>query len=244
MYRYRFVSCLTLAILAGLGTALAGGNKGVSSASLERILGQDAGFLKDALAKGALDKKTGRKVKTAALLLAATAQELGQGSHRDLALELLKAVDADQLAKAKELAPKLAAKVSAAGKLNPVPFPKHLDFDGVMRAFSSERVGGFSLEKELEDLVELKGAVSNDQADKVAGLAAKTFIIARLAEAYVPEQDEGANKTKKNWLKFAGQMQTEAVGLATAAQAKNDTAISAAANKLSATCVGCHDIFR
>ena len=68
---------------------------------------------------------------------------------------------------------------------------KIVGLDMVMRMFSSERVGGFALEKAIEDLVESKGPLEAEARENVEVVANKVAMMGVLAQAFPPEKDEG-----------------------------------------------------
>jgi hypothetical protein len=243
-----------LSLLALGLTMIAWAQPQASPADVAKLISQDAKYIQDTLAKPTVDKKSQRRVRIAAMLIAQYAQgglakdnpkNASLATLRDKALGIIKAVDADKLADAKKLADALSPDIKAEGVVNVdfVPLNKSLEFEAVMRAFSSERVGGFGLENQLEELVELKGPVDAEKAEKIQTLALKVAQIAHLAHAYVPEKDDG-KKTKKAWLEDAKEMQAAAMALAEAGKGKQDVAIAKAAQNLSGTCIKCHDIFR
>ncbi len=252
MFLPRRIAMASLVLFLGLGClVLAGGGSSVPPAELTRLIEQDAKFLQDTLAKSKLDKKTGRKIKGTALMVAAYAQvgmskdnAPAMATLRDTALKLIKAADADDLSEAKKLAAALSASPKADAAANPAPvaFNAHLELELVMRQFSSERIGGFGMEGELETLVEMKGAAAGAQKDKVLALANKITVIADVARFYPPEKDEPKGKTKANWLGFTDSLRTQAQALADAARTGKD--IGTAADNLSKACTKCHDVFR
>jgi hypothetical protein len=215
----------------------------------ERLVTQDAKYIQATLVKNKIDKKTARKVKATALMIAQYAQINMNGSNakematlRDTALKLLQAVESKNVAEAKKLAEALKPDIpAAAAKTDKVPLSPHLEFEYVMRQFSGERIGGFGLEKELEDLVDIKGPVAGEKQQKVIDIAHKIATIGSLAQIYPPEKDEG-KKTKKAWAVLAKQMREQALALAETARMGKE--VSIAANALSASCTRCHDVFR
>ena len=163
---------------------------------------------------------------------------------RDHALKLMQAAEAGKAEEAKKLAPMIKVDVApdSSAKAGPVALEKELDLESVMRIFSSEKQGGFGLEKVLEDLAEAK---THDAAamDKAVLLGLKVGMIGKAAQAYAPAGDQG-KKTKKAWQDISLEMQTNAGELAAAADAKKNADVGKLAAKLAATCVKCHDIFR
>ncbi len=214
------------------------------------LVNPDAKFIQDTLAKDIPDKKTARKVKIAALMIAHYAQSgmtkdnaKAMATLRDKALQIIKVVD-EKPAEAKTLAAALSAKPKAEGnpKTEKIPLHTHLDLELVMRNFSSKEIGGFGLEKELDALIDFKGPLTAEQQQKILLLAGKIVMIANLAQEYIPEKDEPKGKTRKNWQIFASGLRDTATGLVEAARKKGDVAETATAVSLS--CVKCHDVFK
>jgi Cytochrome C' len=163
---------------------------------------------------------------------------------RDQALRVMKAAQAGKADETKKLAADLTPDIKSdpASKPGALALEKQLDLETLMRIFSGEKVGGFGMEKSLEDLVDAKG-LDATQLDKAHLLGQKISLIAKVAHAYAPASDQG-KKTKKAWNMLAAEMQNNAGELASAAQAKKEGDIGKIANKLSETCNKCHEIFR
>jgi hypothetical protein len=240
--------------LAYLAVADTDGTPILPPSEFKRLVTQEAKFVQDVLAKGfdAKDKKGPRKVRAAAFMIAAYAQNsmtkenaAKMASLRDAALKIVSAVDEGKLDDAKKLAAGLSAepKADPAAKTAAVALQKSLEFDVLMRIFSSERIGGFGLEGELDELPNVKGWTP-DQLDKLTGFAYKLAVVGEVAHAYVPEKDEGGQKTRKNWNAYSGQLRDASLSLATAAKGKKDSDINAALGKVAASCKKCHDVFR
>jgi hypothetical protein len=80
--------------------------------------------------------------------------------------------------------------------------------------------------------------VGSGDAGPVMNLAQQAAQIAVRIKGF----DVGENQ--EAWQEFAGEMQRSAVLLAQAAQQNNSFAMLAAARRLDATCVQCHEVFR
>jgi len=217
----------------------------------QRIMDADADFIKSLTAKGELGRKTERQLTSSAAVLAATADTSMTADNtpqmatlRDTAIALIDAVDKKDAAKVKELAGLLSSKIKANPAADPKnsPWPKAVKFDHVMRAYSSDRVGGLGLEAKIEALLEEKGPLSADKQKEVLEVAYKSAAIAKIAESYKPASDEGMGFNPANWLKFSEQFRKNSLALADAAKSNGN--VAAAAEKLSASCVACHDVFR
>jgi hypothetical protein len=188
-------------------------------------------------------------VRMAAFMIAVYAQNAkdnlsAMATLRDQAFKVMKAAEGGKADETKKLAAMLGPNIKPdpAAKTAPVALEKQLDLESVMRMFSGEKVGGFGMEKALEDLIDAKG-LDAGQLEKSALLGQKISMIAKVAQAYGPESDQG-KKTKKLWSELAVEMHIEASELAAAARANKDADIGKFANKLTVTCTKCHDIFR
>src|SRR5437868_8308750 len=140
-----------LAVMTGRGQGT------LPAADLPRLIGQEIKHIEAELAKPNFLKKGQKRVRMAAFMIAAYAQD-AQGNTpsmatlRDRALEVMKAAETGKAAETKKLAATLSAdiKPDPAAKTAPVPLAKQLDLETVMRMFSGDKVGGFGMEKALE----------------------------------------------------------------------------------------------
>jgi Cytochrome C' len=229
---------------------------GPAPKDLDDLVAQDADFIKTTLAKPNLekDKKSQRKMRLAALMIAQTAQSgIGMGNPRngnlatvrDQALALRKAVEDGKFDDAKKLAETLSlvAPVNKAAKIDPAALEKLEDFENVMSQFSSVRLGGFGMEDYLDELTMLKNNPNDGDAKKIQIFSKKLAMIGTLAQSHTPAMLGGA-KTLERWKGFGKDMYTDSVELAKVAEGKKAAAISKAAVKVADTCKRCHDIFR
>jgi hypothetical protein len=261
MRRVQRFAAAAAALLLGLGVLAAGGAAQVGDGKVvlaegerNQLIAHDTKVIQEALAKDTLDPKTTRKLKATALMVAAYAQGAldtprakEMAALRDTALKLLQALENKNVDEAKKLAPALAPALTPAAKADPgapVPLHKLLPLELLMRQFSGERVGGYKMEAELEELAESKEALTAAQLEKLLPLANKVVVIGRLARAYDPPKTEEAQQTRKNWERFAEQMETAAAAVATAARARQADAARAAVVRLNDTCTACHKVFR
>jgi hypothetical protein len=238
-----------------LGAALVLGSRGVSGGGpadqaappkeeLAKLVTQDIGAVRATLAKGRLDKRSARKAKAAAFMVALYADSAGLPELRASALKVVQLIEEKKGKEAVQLAAKLAPDAKPGGKGPAVAWEKQLDFDDLMHQFSSAGLGGFGLEKELGDLIEGKDELTAAQLEAVRLLAAKMAMIGRVVDAYAAERNQGGMKTKENWLMFSAQFRKESLGLIQAARSKDQAATRAALEKVSTTCTKCHDVFR
>jgi hypothetical protein len=237
------------AVVLGLFLVTSRGEGPVPAADVAKLVNLEIKNIEAELAKPSFLKKGQKRVRMAAFMIAVYAQNArdnapAMATLRDQALKVMKAAETGKADQTKKLAATLSPdiKPDPASKSAAVPLNEQLDLETVMRMFSSDKVGGFGMEKALEDLVEAKG-LDAGQLAKTALLGQKVSMIGRLAQAYGPKTDQG-NKTKKLWKELAGEMQAEASELAAAATANKGAEVSKIANKLTATCTKCHDIFR
>lgn len=87
-----------------------------------------------------------------------------------------------------------------------------------------------------------KAAVTKDSEPLVA-MAYRTAAIAEFALKKAPEKDMGEKKVK-DWQKWATEMKSSALDLASALKAQDPAMIKTAASKLSSSCSSCHGVFR
>jgi hypothetical protein len=243
-------------LVAGAGSGTAGNGKAgpwqpiLGADEYAKLLKHDTKIIQDVLAKE-VDKKAARKLKAMALMIAAYTQSTKAAKSskelaavRETALQLLKALENDNLADAKKYAAELAAgKGGAPGKEGVLPLQKELKLEDIMHQFTTEESGGFGYEAEFEDLADEKEALKPEQIDQLVLKAYKVATVAQLAEASVPAEDDG-KKTRKAWLSFSEEFRKSALGLAEAARGKKDSEVKAALQTLNMSCKKCHDIFQ
>jgi hypothetical protein len=239
-----FSLCVALVLVAS-----GNGQPPVPAKDLERLITQDGKYIQEELAKDKLTKKGKKKVQIAAVMVAAyahagstKANEQSMATLSRQAERVLKAVSDDKLDEARKAAKLLAPDIAPDAAAKPGAFApeKAVDLEALMRQFSSEKVGGFGMEKALEDLVEAKGI----DFEKAANLANKTAIISMIAgHSFAPAKDD-CKKTKSAWTGFAQETKVAALELAAAANAKKEADVNKLADKLSRTCTSCHDVFR
>lgn len=248
------VALLGLAVLVG-ARGVAGGGPAKQTAlpreEFAKLVADDAQAVRAGLARGARDKSTARRVKAAAFMIAVYAEatrgqadDRGLAALRDAALQVVELVNAGKGKEAAKLVGLLNPDAKApGGKPGPVAWEKQLPFEDVMRQFSAARLGGFGLEKELEELGE-KDALTAAHLERLARLGYKMALIGRVAEAYADAKSEGGNRTKQNWLTFSEQFRKASLDLARAARAKNQAGARSALERVNKTCTKCHDVFR
>jgi hypothetical protein len=74
-------------------------------------------------------------------------------------------------------------------------------------------------------------------------MAYRVAAISKVAQAKVPEKDEGMKK-KKDWIEWSQGMEMTALELANAAKAKDTAKVKTAAARLNSNCNNCHGTFR
>jgi hypothetical protein len=239
------VSC----VLAGITDA--GGTKGgkvvLSDAEFTRLEAADAKALTEALAKDAIDKKAARRVRAAALMIAAYGANSNHPERMqviesaNLVLQLVNIGDIKLARKAAEALYPNIAKPQVAPAKTDKPFQP--DIGNYMTVFAPERGGGFGLESEMDDLPHAKGKFTEAQFARLADIGTKAAIIGQVADQFPPDKDDG-KMTRKNWLAFAADLRQAAMGLASSAQAKNEAKTRESLEKLGKNCIQCHDVFR
>jgi hypothetical protein len=245
------LSLLGLWIAYESGWAGGSGKAMVPTSELDKLIALDVKNIQDALVKTPLDKKTTRKVKALAVMLATYAEmkAAAGGNVQDVAalhagaLRVLKEVD-DDADKARQTAASLTNK-KAGAMLEKVALPDLVNSETLMRQMASEKVGGFGYEKALEDLADIKGDYSPEQLVQLQRMAYKAAIIGHLSVGQAPDaKDDDEKKTRKNWLMYAEQMKQLAAALGQAAQSGNQAEVHATLIRLNDNCMKCHDIFK
>lgn len=240
---------LGCAALGLIGVAAVWSQDPLPSSDVKALIKHDADNLHTALKKAT--KNNEKRAKTAAVLIAAYAQENLKGKDgqqmatiRNRAVAILEAVNKGDFGEAKNLAANLAdLPADAAAKTEPVDLAKLITLDGVMKVYASDRFGGFNFEKSLEELADFKGAVSAEDMDKIVVQANKHAGIVQLAVSFPPEKDDG-KKTKAAWLDFCKETRGASADLAKAGRSKDGDMVAKAAQKLIASCQRCHEVFR
>jgi len=239
-------------LLLGSPANSAGGTGGkplVPAAEFTALLKQDAKVIEDILSKGAPDKKAARKVKIAAFMLAAYAQAnttkdnaAQMAGIQEAALKLLKQLEMEKFQESLTLVKTIPTIKDGPKTGKPMDLHKAFDFSEMMHQFSSERVGGFGIEKELGDLAE--GKLTPAQVDYLGTLGYKLAVIGHMSLEFTEDKNEGGKKTPKNWAAQAEHFRKAALEMATVARSKNAAGTLAALEKVNASCVKCHDDFR
>jgi hypothetical protein len=254
--RRSFFIVLGLAALSLGWYVTSSAQTGPSPMVADKLVAADAEFIKKTLAKANLekDKKSQRKMRLAALMIAQTAQSgISKGnpkndalaSLRDQALAVRKAIEDGKFDMAKKLTENLSpnAPVNKSAKSGPIALVTLEDFENIMSMFSSSRLGGFGLEDYLDELTMLKDNPTDADAQKIHLYANKLSMIADLVQAHTPGMLGGA-KTLDSWKGFSKDMHKDALDLAQAAESKKAAGISKAAVKVADSCKSCHDVFR
>jgi hypothetical protein len=241
-------------LLGGTGSAGGKDDKALlPAAEFDALVKEDAKVIEDTLAKDEPDKKMVRKVKIAAVMIAAYAQASAtkdnaaqRATIRDAAIKVAKLVTDGKFKEAAELAKTLPTLKAAPGvKTAPVALDKEFGLDDLMHQFATERTGGFGIDKELGELAEEK-TLTPKQVERLGSLGYRLAVVATLAPAYAESQEDKDYKgrTVKNWVAFTGEFRTAALEMAAAGRSKSEPATMKALEKVSGSCVKCHDVFR
>ncbi len=218
-------------------------------------IGKNAVAGKDPKAKDKL-KHVNRAVKSNALLVALAAQNRMTGKNaaddaklaalRDAAVDIAKSVRAKKFDSAltigKTLSPNMAAgkKKAAITPIGDLVHAAELDVGELMHPFRPVVVGGYGIEKEVQDNAQKKAVTP---PDKVAMLADRVLLIADVIE-FIEFPGANNKKFKKDWADFNKDTKAAATTLLAAARTKNAKDIQAAFVKLETSCVACHRQFK
>ncbi len=224
----------------------------VPDAEFKLLVDQDAKNILTNLNNGKPAKKTAdRAIKSSALMIAAYAQgRMGKNEADDVKLATLRdtaikvAKTGKNFGAAVAPAKMLAADMAAAGK----PDTKKVDLiaatgadiEELMYQFKKTSVGGLGIEEEIK--ANAKKVTIKPQL--AAAIAQRTLVAADLCAALKPSDDFSAAKPKKDWDQDIKDMKVAATALVDAAKANNAKNLQTAFNKLDASCVHCHDVFK
>jgi hypothetical protein len=136
----------------------------------------------------------------------------------------------------------LTAKAREA-KTDPVALEKVLPIVDLMHVFSSVRIGGFGIEKELGDLEEAD-TLTAEQMERLGNLSYKLAMFSHAVERYTADKPDSGKTSKKAWLGLNEQFRKASLETAAAARSKNAAASKAALVRLNKSCLECHEVFR
>src|SRR5262249_20557011 len=101
--------------------------------------------------------------------------------------------------------------------------------------------GGLGLESALNGLARSTGGGAN--WEEAARLGYQVTAMAQMDHSAAPRKEEG-DKDPKDWLRFTDSMREASQELAEAATARDVAGVRKAAQRVNASCLGCHRIFR
>ncbi len=99
------------------------------------------------------------------------------------------------------------------------------------------------IEAKLQGLSRINKGQLDKESSALTVMAHRLAAIAAVVKSKAPEKDEGAKK-KKDWLEWAGAMESSANDLAAAVKAKNVADVKKAATSVNSACANCHGVFR
>lgn len=201
-------------------------------------------------------KSANRTIKSNTLVLALAAQMQMTGKNatddarfvtiRNTALDVAKSAGAKKYNDAFTTAKTISLNMPAGkGKVGPMPVADlvtavGLDVDDLMNPFRLANVGGYGIEKEIQDNAQKKAATPPNKAGL---LARRVLLIADVVEV-IPFSGDNNQKLKKDWADVNKDMKAAGSTLLAAAGTKNAKDIQAAFAKLETTCVACHRQFK
>jgi hypothetical protein len=187
------------------------------------------------------------KARTAALMVAAYAQENLQGAEgqqratvRDAALKIADAIDAKKYAEASKQASELASlKANPAAKKEKIKLiDDRVKFKDLMNQFNHPPEGGWGIHREFYQYqLGMKGIPATSLADPLLLKAYQVGVTAELMN------DKTPSKNQKEWATYAGDLKAGALELAEAVRAKDGKAGVTAITKVTTSCTSCHKIF-
>jgi hypothetical protein len=205
--------------------------------------------LQDAL-KGTPDEARVNKARTAAVMIAAYAQQNLDGADgqqratvRDAALKLVDTIQNKKYAEAIKQAdaiPSLAADPKAK-KEKITLIGNQIQVADLMQQFKFPPEGGWGIDRKLYGYrLGMKSKIP--ESDLNEKLAFEAYQVAVTTDLLLERKNVG-DKTKE-WQTFAGDLQKAALQLAEAARAKDGGSGQDAVVKMTTSCTGCHKAFR
>jgi len=205
--------------------------------------------IKDALKSGKPKEEQVNKAKTAAVMIAAYAQQNLTGADgqqratvRDAAIKLADAIAAKQFAAAVKQAEDLAALPAdpKAKKERVKLMDVHVRVSDLMQQFKRPPDGGWGIDSKLYAYrLGMKSAIpTSDLRDQLMFEAYQVAVTADLINSKVPTMKD------KEWAAFTGDLRKGAVQLAEAVKKKDGGAALDAVGPITSSCTGCHKAFR
>jgi hypothetical protein len=222
----------------------------VPDADYPGLLELSGGVIREAL-KGKPDKRSVDKARTAAVMIAAYAQQNLSGpngpqraSVRDAALELAALIKAKEFDKAlKQLDALATLKANPKAQLAKLKLVgKSIEFDDIMTQFRQPVRGGLGIEARFDELGAGEGGVipAKELDDALVRQALLAAVAAELTAEYVPEDKDKL----KLWQALAADMRQQSLALAAVARSKDGKQTFLAVEHLNKTCAKCHKEFR
>jgi hypothetical protein len=218
-------------------------------ADYPKLVEFSSGVIRDAL-KGQPDKRAAGRARTAAIMIAAYAQQNLAGPDgqqratlRDAALELaglIKAKDFDKALKKLDSLPTLKADAKAK-KEKLALVDKVIEVDELMHHFRQPARGGLGIETRLDALGTMEGGIAEKELDDL--LLRQAYLLAVAAEVtaeYTPPEKDKV----KDWQAYCTQMRQGGSALAAATKARDGKAALRAVEQLNQSCTKCHKDFR
>ncbi len=241
--RRRFFGAAAVASLAFLASTT--GADPVPAESYSRTTEADIAHLEALVELAKTKRGIPNRVKATAMLIAGSAQQNLNDPKmvalRDAALKVAEAaakknIDAAAIAALKN--------PPAGGDSKPLKLATmhKIDLADIMNVFGSASAGGLNIEKDIRDLKKPGTKVDPKHAELIG---VRTVAIADFALALPPEFN--AKNKKVDWDRWSNDMKSSATELAAEAAkgAKADSeTMRKTINKLDASCVNCHNVFR
>lgn len=245
------LTCLTLPTAAFVSLLSADAPPSVlPDSEYPRLVEFSSGVITDAL-KDKPDKRNADKARTAALMIAAYAQQNLSGPDgaqratvRDASLEVAALIKAKEYARAVKQAQALAAlKADPSVKREKIKLlGAGLDLDDLMTQFRQPPRGGLGIEGRFEALEAMGGSEIpvKEVDEQLVRYAYLTAMAAELSAEHAPEEKD----KEKEWQTYAADMRQHALALAKAARAKDGKTAFRALERLNRSCEKCHKVFR
>jgi hypothetical protein len=223
----------------------------VPAAAATKLIDEETKEIQKTLSEAKVGNKDRKRALLAAVVIAAVANDNAKDAKmaatRDVALKVADALKKEDTAAAKAAAAELS-KPSGGSAGEPMKLDlakyvfddenKDFDRDLAMHLFKSTRAGGLGIETLIKNNTEK--APAGKDVDKSISAIYTIAALSNVIEQIGPKEKVGA-KDPKDWARFSKALKDS---VAEAYDKKKPADLKSAFNKIDASCVGCHNIFK
>ncbi|HEV3145920.1 MAG TPA: hypothetical protein VGZ47_18690 [Gemmataceae bacterium] len=223
----------------------------VPAAAASKLIDEDTKEIQKTLSDAKVGNKDRKRALILAVVIAAVANDNAKdpkmAATRDEALKIADALKKEDTAAAKAAAMNLS-KISGGSGNQPMKLDlakyvyddenKDFDRDLLMHLFKSSRAGGLGIETLIKNNCDK--APTGKDVDKSINAIYTIAALSSVIEQVGPKEKVGA-KDPKDWVRFSKALKDS---VAEAYDKKKPADVKNAFNKIDASCVGCHNVFK